>query len=150
MNFILSDESAMKKFGATLGRLVRGGECIMLVGDVGAGKTTFTKGLAVGMGIDDTVQSPTFTINRTYDAPTGLHLSHYDFYRLDDPGIMMDELSETLQSDSVVVIEWGDVVTDIIPSDSIIITFTALSDTERSCDVQAGGSHSQTVLEELA
>lgn len=58
----------MKDYGERIGRLLKGGECIELVGDVGAGKTTLTKGIANGLGITETVQSPTFSINRTYQA----------------------------------------------------------------------------------
>ena len=94
-----------------------------LVGDVGAGKTTFTRGLAVGLGVQDPITSPSFTISKRYSfpikvaptpsantskEPTFGQLVHYDFYRLEDPGIMRDELSETLtDSNSVVIVEWG-------------------------------------------
>ena len=79
---------------AKIGANIRGGEVIELVSDLGGGKTVFVRGLAKGMKSDDQVASPTFTINREYK--TGdLVLSHYDFYRLSDPGIISAELEES-------------------------------------------------------
>ena len=140
----------MKQLGAKLGALLRGGECLELVGDVGAGKTTFTKGLAHGMGIIETVQSPTFTISRVYDAPSGLHLAHYDFYRLPDAGIMADELHDTAHDEkAVIVIEWGDVVRSVLPTDYIEMIFLATSENEREVKLSAHGAKSKRLLEEF-
>ena len=107
----VGSENETRALGERLGALLRGGETIELVGDVGAGKTTFVKGLALGLGIDEDVQSPSFTISRLYDARDNLRLAHYDFYRLTNAGIMADELTETTQdSATVTVIEWADIV----------------------------------------
>ena len=131
----------MRAFGARLGAALQGGECIQLVGDVGAGKTTLTKGIALGMGIEETVQSPTFTINRTYDAPNGLRLSHYDFYRLSEPGIMSDELSESLSDPSaVVIIEWGEIVDDVVPQEHLRIVFESPTESIRLLNLLATGT----------
>src|ERR1044072_91110 len=92
----------MISLGTRLGEVLRGGECIELVGDVGTGKTTLTKGIAKGLGVDDEVQSPSFTISRTYPARDELELHHYDFYRLSDPGIMRYELAESVDDSKVV------------------------------------------------
>ena len=89
---IVQTAEELIELGVTLGSLLRGGETIELVGDIGAGKTTLTKGLARGMGIAEEVQSPTFTLSRVYDAPNGRRLAHYDFYRLNNAGIMQAEL----------------------------------------------------------
>ena len=132
MKKTLDSEAAMITFGVQLGRLLRGGEFIELSGDIGAGKTTFTKGLAKGMGISDTIQSPTFTISRIYDAESGLQLAHYDFYRLDDAGIMADELHDTASSEDVVtVIEWGDIIRKVMPADYLELQFNSPSEDER-------------------
>ena len=121
-----------KSLGEHLGRLLRGGETIELVGDVGAGKTTFTKGLAIGLGIDEAIQSPSFTISRVYDARDGLVLSHYDFYRLADAGIMNDELRETLgDPETVTVIEWADIVEGVLPTERLRLSFESPSETGR-------------------
>ncbi|MBL8158906.1 tRNA (adenosine(37)-N6)-threonylcarbamoyltransferase complex ATPase subunit type 1 TsaE [Candidatus Saccharibacteria bacterium] len=113
---------AMEAFGRQLGVLLRGGEVFALNGDVGTGKTTMTKGLAAGMGITEVVQSPTFTIERLYDAPEQRQLAHYDFYRLADAGIMRAELEEALTTPgNVVVIEWNEIIRDVLPESGTII-----------------------------
>ena len=95
MNFEkeINSTDEMIAFGEEIGRQISEGMVLELIGDVGAGKTTFTKGLAKGLGISETVQSPTFTISRVYEGEK-LTLSHYDFYRLNDYGIMEMELAE--------------------------------------------------------
>lgn len=95
-------------FAENLGQQLRGGEIIELIGDVGAGKTTFVKGLARGIGSSDRVSSPTFTVNNVY-AGKDFSLYHYDFYRLEDYEIIARELAETLaEGKAVVVMEWAE------------------------------------------
>lgn len=141
MKLLLSSENDTKLWGEKLGAMLRGGECIELVGDVGSGKTTLTKGIAHGLGVSETIQSPTFTINRTYDTPSGLRLSHYDFYRLSDPGIMSEELAETLSDPkTIVVIEWGDIVTAVLPQNHVRITFSSPTENDREVLVEGDES----------
>ncbi|MDN5274997.1 MAG: hypothetical protein JWP06_898 [Candidatus Saccharibacteria bacterium] len=141
------NETEMKAFGARLGSLLLGGEVIELVGDVGAGKTTLTKGIAAGLDIDEDVQSPSFTISRVYDAPSGLRLSHYDFYRLHDAGIMADELSETVNDPlGVTIIEWAEVVSGVLPTDRLTIHITSPAEATRRIECNAGGEKSETLL----
>ncbi|NOY23948.1 MAG: tRNA (adenosine(37)-N6)-threonylcarbamoyltransferase complex ATPase subunit type 1 TsaE [Acidobacteria bacterium] len=84
------------------------GDVLVLTGDLGAGKTTFTRGLARAMGIDpNVVSSPTFTLINIY--PGTPALIHVDFYRIPDGGdIFFEELDDALNGDAIVVIEWGD------------------------------------------
>lgn len=132
---IIQDEKSMNAFGAALGARLHGGEVIELVGDVGAGKTTLTKGIALGMGIDDDVQSPSFTISRVYTTNTGKRLAHYDFYRLSEAGIMKDEIDEDLNdSDTSVVIEWGGSVEDVLPANRLKIMISSTSEDTRRLD----------------
>lgn len=121
------------ELGRTAGTKLRGGEVIELVGDVGAGKTTFVKGLALGLRIDDDdVQSPSFTISRSYPARDGLTLNHYDFYRLNDAGIMKMEIAESLhEPKNITVIEWGESVADVLPDERIVININYLPDDGR-------------------
>ncbi len=112
----IASEAAMLDFGQNFARDLELPAVIELVGDVGAGKTTFTRGLAKGLGVTESVTSPSFTISKRYAFPGG-ELVHYDFYRLDDPGIMRDELAETLsEPNSVVVVEWGGDVAELLPA----------------------------------
>lgn len=127
----VSSENAMKELGRRLGERFRGGEVLELVGDVGAGKTTLTKGIGEGMRLDDDVQSPSFTISRVYDARDGLQLHHYDFYRLNDAGVMSFELAESIAEPGVVtVVEWADTVQDVIPKDHVRINIAYTPDGE--------------------
>ena len=151
MTIIIRSEEAMKQLGERLGSLLLGGECIELIGDVGSGKTTITKGIATGLGITETVQSPTFTINRTYESPRGIRLSHYDFYRLADPGIMADELQETLSDEAaVVVIEWGEIVRSVVPGNRLSIVFSSPEEQTRELTITGEGRHLDEIIKELS
>lgn len=126
----------MRSYGERLGETLKGGEVIELVGDIGAGKTTLTKGIASGLGVVEDVQSPTFTISRVYDVRDGLQLAHYDFYRLHDAGIMLDELREVLGDPHIVtIIEWAGIVEGVLPDNRITIRFASPSETTRQLDV---------------
>lgn len=136
MTIEVRSESEMKTLAQKIGAQLKGGEVFELIGDVGAGKTTFTKGLAAGLRVDDDVQSPSFTISRIYEARDGLQLAHYDFYRLDDPGIMANEIAELVQDDtSVTVIEWADAVSGVLPEERITISITAPTESVRKLEV---------------
>lgn len=113
----VTNETEMMAIGRALGERFRGGEVVELIGDVGAGKTTLVKGIGQGLSVDDDVQSPSFTISRVYQARDGLALHHYDFYRLQDAGVMQYELAESIGEPlTVTVVEWADTVQDVLPS----------------------------------
>ena len=140
----------MKEFGAQLGRLFQGGEVIELIGDVGAGKTTLTKGVGIGLAIDEAIQSPSFTISRVYPARDDLQLAHYDFYRLDDAGIMAAELHEAVSDPTMVtIIEWAAVAENVLPADRLTIHITSPTEADRDIELRAGGETSQRLLEQL-
>ena len=146
----IENEQKMREFGERLGRLLVGGETIELVGDVGAGKTTLVRGVALGMGVDETVQSPSFTISRVYEAPNNKRLAHYDFYRLADPGIMGGELAEAVSDrDTSVIIEWADTVEQTLPADRLTITIVATAEDTRRLTMKSSGMSSKRLEEEL-
>lgn len=146
----IESDAHMQEFGVRLGGLLQGGEVIELVGDVGAGKTTLVKGLARGLAIDDTVQSPTFTINRVYTARDELELVHYDFYRLIDAGIMTLEVAERVNDPrSIVVVEWAEVVDTVLPDDRLTVHITSPTETTREITLRAGGERSEAMAKEL-
>ena len=144
----------MRRLGEAIGQSVSGGEVLELVGDIGAGKTTLTKGIAQALGINEPVQSPTFTISRVYDSPKGLRLAHYDFYRLGEAGIMGDEIREAMDDDSAVVVEWAGAVDDDLPKDRLVVKITTISEEERLVEFHPGGKKSdelwQKIKEDLA
>jgi tRNA threonylcarbamoyladenosine biosynthesis protein TsaE len=132
----VASEQETKDLGRNIGAVLQGGEVFELIGDVGAGKTTFVKGLARGLGVDDEVQSPSFTISRVYEGRDGLQLVHYDFYRLTDPGIMADELREMVgDPQTVTVIEWADIVEGVLPAQHFSLHFTSPTEATRRIDV---------------
>lgn len=111
---------------------------IELLSDVGGGKTTFVRGLARGAGSDDPVASPTFTISKLYTTPR-FAINHLDLYRLgDEPGVIKQELQETLQHASdVVVVEWAAAVSDVLPASRITIDIQYQGNNERRLRIVA-------------
>ena len=137
----------MQRLGVAIGQAVSGGEVLELVGDIGAGKTTLTKGIAKALDINEPVQSPTFTISRVYDSPRGLRLAHYDFYRLGEAGIMAEEIHEvTMQPQTVTVVEWAGAVERVLPADRLTARILAIDEQSRRVTLSAGGPTSQALL----
>jgi tRNA threonylcarbamoyladenosine biosynthesis protein TsaE len=129
---IINSEQEMLDFGANFAKSLNS-QVIELLGDVGAGKTTFTRGLAKGLGIKEPITSPSFTISKSYALPNSNgHLIHYDFYRLPDPGLMLDDLRENLEnSENIIVIEWGESVENILPENRTQIKIKYNNDNSR-------------------
>lgn len=110
---------------------------IELVSDLGGGKTTFTRGLARGAGSTDVVGSPTFTLNREYEAPR-FTISHFDFYRLGEAGIVGDELAEVIGDKAfVTVVEWGDIVHDVLPVERLTMRINLDETDENARKIEA-------------
>ncbi len=133
---------ATREIAALLAAVSLAGDLIVLAGDMGAGKTCFAGGFAHGLGIDDRITSPTFTLVNTYDGRLRLH--HLDVYRLDQMHEALDlGLAELLDDGSVTLIEWGDVISPVLPSDYMEIQMDYDDDDElvRTMTlVQVGGS----------
>ena len=130
-----TDEAATEHWAAQLGANLRGGELIELSSDLGGGKTTFTRGLVRGAGSLDNVASPTFTISRVYSAPK-FSIQHFDFYRLAEAGLATYELQDLLEDPKiVVVVEWANVVEEVLPADRLTITITTQNETTRTLEV---------------
>ena len=119
------------EFAAAIGQRLKGGEVIELASDLGGGKTTFVRGLAKGAGSADAVSSPSFTLSNEYTAPK-LTIAHYDFYRLNEPGIMKQELEESINDPAVVtVVEWAGIVEDVLPQRRLTIHIIATNQESR-------------------
>ena len=105
-----------ERFAKNLKRELNSATIVELVGDVGVGKTTFTRGFAKGLGIKESITSPSFTISKTYAINPNENLIHYDFYRLSEPGIMSEDLGEKINDPkNIIIIEWGESVNDLLP-----------------------------------
>ncbi|MGK2958240.1 MAG: tRNA (adenosine(37)-N6)-threonylcarbamoyltransferase complex ATPase subunit type 1 TsaE [Acidimicrobiales bacterium] len=117
-----------QRLAEALAGLISQGDVIVLAGDLGAGKTAFTQGLARGLGVAEQVTSPTFTLARSYDCHNrdGMRLHHLDMYRIDhlQEALDMGLADEFVDDEAVTVIEWGDVVTPAIPSSFLEIRLT--------------------------
>lgn len=102
-----------------------------MVGDLGSGKTALVRGIARAHGLENEVTSPSFTINNLYKSKV-LNLSHYDFYRLPEAGIMKNELTESIgEPSAVTLIEWGDTVKDVLPKRRVVIACTTTGEDAR-------------------
>lgn len=133
------------RLGEAVGKRLKGGETIELIGDLGSGKTTFVRGLARGLGSRDQVASPSFTISRIYMTPK-LQLHHYDLYRLADPGVVSYELAESLANPSAVVaVEWAGSAKNILPRDRLSIKFAASGEQDRQLNFTAGTRHKHLI-----
>jgi tRNA threonylcarbamoyladenosine biosynthesis protein TsaE len=105
-----------RQMAAELAALARPSDVVLVSGDLGSGKTTFTQGFGRGLGVEEPIVSPTFTLVRSY--PGRLPLVHCDVYRLDHLQEVIDlDLPELLDEGGVAVVEWGDVVASTLPAD---------------------------------
>ena len=131
-----------RDLAASLAELARPSDILVLVGDLGAGKTAFTQGFGRGLGIDEQITSPTFALVQSY---TGrLDLYHLDVYRLDQVAEAVDlGLSELLDDGSVTVIEWGDAIAPVLPHDylEVHLRFVELDAVEPGTDEEALTDH---------
>ena len=124
----------LRSIAGRLGALCAGGDVIVLSGDLGAGKTTFTQGLALGLGITEPVTSPTFVISRVHPHPAGgPSLVHVDAYRLGSVAELDDLDLQADLAQSVIVVEWGGGLAEhLSPAGlDIVITRSAFADDER-------------------
>ena len=118
---VIKNEEETKKFGEKLCEKLTAGSIVALTGDLGTGKTTLTKAIAAGLGVTDVITSPTFNIVKQYDSGR-LPLYHFDVYRIGDVDEMYEiGYEEYFFGDGVCVIEWADLIEDIIPDDAVRI-----------------------------
>ena len=132
MEFISNSLSDTKNLAFEFEKTLKGGEVVTLSGDLGAGKTTFTQSLALAMGIDEPITSPTFTLMNQYQGKK-LKLYHFDMYRIED----IDEILETGlteyfgNEDAVCVIEWAENIKPLLPKNKIEIQIEKLDENSR-------------------
>jgi len=117
--------------GRLIGERIHGGDCIAYRGGLGAGKTTITRGIAVGMGLEDDVTSPTFALVNEYRGDR-ISLCHFDMYRITS----QDDLETTgffdyMDEDTALAVEWSENIDGSLPPDTVYISIERVSDTER-------------------
>ena len=124
-----SQEETME-LGKNLGEKVFANSCVILEGDLGAGKTTLTKGIALGLGIDRVIKSPTYTLIREYRKGR-LPLFHMDMYRIEESGGASEVgLEEYFYADGVCVVEWAQYIEDEHPSTFLKVQIDRVEDDE--------------------
>lgn len=138
-----------KELGRQIGNALVGGEVIAMVGDLGAGKTTITKSIALSLGIEEHVTSPTFTIVNEYQGRVKLY--HFDVYRIGDIEEMYDlGFDEYIDSGGVSIIEWANLIEEILPDDAINIEIISLGDDKRQITITGKGEKTQNIIKELS
>lgn len=126
--FITRTTNETIDLGRRIGSVLRDGDVLVLNGDLGAGKTQLTKGIAASMGVEDDVTSPTFNILMVYEG-ADMPLYHFDLYRLDDPDQLEDiGFYDALEGDGPCVIEWGEQFSDQIGPERLDVYLTRLDD----------------------
>jgi tRNA threonylcarbamoyladenosine biosynthesis protein TsaE len=134
--------------GIRLGELVQPGDVFLLTGELGAGKTCLTQGIAWGLGTEEYAVSPTFVIMRELHGR--LPLYHIDLYRLDNIEESQDlGLDDYLYGNGVCVVEWADKALRIMPKNHLLIKISYLSDTERRFELEAKGERYVEMIEKI-
>jgi tRNA threonylcarbamoyladenosine biosynthesis protein TsaE len=139
--FRAADAETTRAVAGRLAPLLRPGDVILVEGDLGAGKTTFTQGLARGLGVGEAVTSPTFVLMNIYRTTAGFDLVHVDVYRLDRLSEVVDlALPELLEDGAVVVVEWGERAAAALPGDHLQVRIDAGEDDERLIRLDGHGA----------
>ncbi|SDK38448.1 tRNA (adenosine(37)-N6)-threonylcarbamoyltransferase complex ATPase subunit type 1 TsaE [Sediminibacillus albus] len=147
MTMITQTETETKKLAEKLALLLKPNDVVTLEGDLGAGKTTFTKGLGAGLGVRRTINSPTFTIVKEYSGEIPLY--HMDVYRLEDS----DEdigFNEYFNAGGITVIEWAHFIADFLPEQRLDIEICLNEQQEREVTFYPRGNHFELICKELA
>lgn len=139
------NEEELQSLGERFGHLLEKNDVLILTGELGAGKTTFTKGLAKGLQISQMIKSPTYTIVREYEGR--LPLYHLDVYRIEGDADSID-LDEFLFGGGITVIEWGNLLGQDLPDDYLEVEILKEA-SGRQLNFKANGSRAQQLLEEL-
>lgn len=138
MRFIVNSPGETLAVAEKLGRLVKPGDMIAYRGGLGAGKTTFTRGIAIGMGLGDVVTSPTFALVNEYRGEN-ITLYHFDMYRIDsEEGMESAGFYDYPFEENAAVIEWSENIAEFLPKHTIYITIDRLGETEREIIIEDG------------
>lgn len=143
----LENEEQTRDIGFKLGKLLTPRSVVCLIGDLGAGKTTMTQSLAQSLEVDDYITSPTFTIVNEYEG--NMPLYHFDVYRIGSSEEMYDiGYDEYINSDGVCIIEWANLIEDILPDEYLDIELS-YKDMGREMILKPVGEKYKKIVEEL-
>ena len=146
MCYVTRSPEETRHLGARLAELLRENDVLVLQGDMGAGKSELTRGIARGLGIGGYITSPTFTILQVHEGGR-LPLYHFDWYRLGDPEELYElSMDEYLHMEGVAVIEWAERAPEVLPESYLEITLTPLGEEERSITLNPVGNFREISL----
>ena len=139
--FVVDNLPSLKHQANHLAARLKGGEILELVGDLGSGKTTFSRYLALALGYSEPVTSPSFSLENIYQAPRFV-IHHFDFFRLQKIDWLGLELASLIgDQNRIIIIEWGQLVADYLPPKRLVIQFSYLADaTSRQLNYQLPAS----------
>ena len=139
-----------REIGRKLGQHLQPGDLLCLQGDLGAGKTTLTQGIAEGWGSADSVSSPTFVMVNLYRAADGTPLYHMDAYRIESlPEAAQLGLDDML-AEGALIVEWPERIEALLPKERIWLTLTHISETERQMEISASGTRHEALLQVIS
>lgn len=149
MEIILNGLEETKEFGIKLGKILKGGDIVCLNGDLGAGKTTLTKSIGLGLGVTEYITSPTFTLINEYSGKYPVY--HFDTYRLENIEELHDlGFDEYFYSNGVSIIEWADKIERFLPEDRIVLDIKKGIDVnKRRINITGYGDRYIEILKEL-
>jgi len=135
-------------FGRQLGQLLQEGSVLCLIGDLGAGKTLLVQGIAQGLGLNEEITSPTFTVMNVYEGTIPVY--HFDLYRLESPEQLVDiGFDEYTNAGGIAIIEWPDKFPGFMPDSYLRIELIKTGDNDRLIKVSPQGAHHYLLYEEL-
>ncbi len=135
-----------RRVGMRLGALLKPGDLVALVGDLGSGKTTLVQGIAAGWGTLDAVSSPTFVLVNVYRHSDGLRLFHVDAYRLNGPIEALDLDLENMLDQGPMIVEWAERVQTVLPEEGLWVHLTYIDDVQRDLIFSGRGQYYEALL----
>jgi tRNA threonylcarbamoyladenosine biosynthesis protein TsaE len=135
-----------RRVGMRLGTLLKAGDLVALVGDLGSGKTTLVQGIAAGWGTLDPVSSPTFVLVNVYRHSDGLRLFHMDAYRLNRPIEALDLDLENMLDQGPMIVEWAERVQAVLPEEGLWVHLTYIDDVQRDLIFSGHGLYYEELL----
>jgi tRNA threonylcarbamoyladenosine biosynthesis protein TsaE len=143
-----STPAATRRIGERIGRRLRGGDVVLLSGELGAGKTVLAHGIGRGMGIDDPIKSSSFVIMNEYQGPL-LRMYHADLYRLEDPEQVAELALDELAGSGVLVVEWPERAPSELPRDHLRIDLAYDGAKGRTIRIEARGDRYEKIVRKL-
>ncbi len=137
MRVVTNSPEETIEFAKSVGKKLKGGDVIAYIGGLGAGKTTFTRGLSIGLGIGDTVTSPTFALVNEYRSDSSdVTLYHFDMYRITSSlDLETTGFYDYMDDNNIMAVEWSENIRDSLPENTVFIKITRLSDNKREIEI---------------